>query len=122
METDQDEGPSMPQHFMPQPFVPQPFMPPQQFMPLPHVPSLADEEQPRMQISGMPCESSHSSSEVLFTPQVKDELVPKIHQEFDNLDDVHKSYSNYAKESGFGTRSSSSRKNREDIIMRKEFC
>ncbi|GAB2286446.1 hypothetical protein Dimus_039769 [Dionaea muscipula] len=75
-----------------------------------------------MQMSGLPCESSHSSSDVLFTPQVKDELVPKIHQEFDNLDDVHKFYNNYAKESGFGTRSSSSRKNREDVIIRKEFC
>ncbi|GAB2284572.1 hypothetical protein Dimus_039674 [Dionaea muscipula] len=76
----------------------------------------------RMQMSGLPCESSHSSSDVLFTPQVKDELVPKIHQEFDNLDDVHKFYNNYAKESGFGTRSSSSRKNRQDVIIRKEFC
>ncbi|GAB2292201.1 hypothetical protein Dimus_026452 [Dionaea muscipula] len=74
METNQDEEPSVPQHFMPQPFLPQTFVPPQlfngpqfmpppngpQFMPPPHVPSLADDEQPRMQMSGLPCESSHS--------------------------------------------------------------
>ncbi|GAB2290016.1 hypothetical protein Dimus_024313 [Dionaea muscipula] len=58
-----------------------------------------------------------------FSPhKVKDELVPKINQQFDCLDDVQQFYNTYAKESGFGTRSSSSRKNREDVIMRKEFC
>ncbi|GAB2286404.1 hypothetical protein Dimus_039763 [Dionaea muscipula] len=121
METNRDEEPFVSQHFMPQSFVPQPFVPPL-FMPPPHIPSLAYDEQPRMPISGLPCESSHSSSAELFTPQVKDELVPKINQEFDSLDDFHKFYNTYAKESGFGTRSSSSRKNREDVIIRKEFC
>ncbi|GAB2280668.1 hypothetical protein Dimus_039422 [Dionaea muscipula] len=75
-----------------------------------------------MQIAGFPCESSYSSSEVLFTPQVKDELVPKINQQFDSIADVQLFYNTYAKESGFGIRSSSSRKNREDVVMRKEYC
>ncbi|GAB2282044.1 hypothetical protein Dimus_016601, partial [Dionaea muscipula] len=94
---------------------------PPQFMPLPYIPSSAYDVTTKDENFRLPCESSHSSSKVLFTPQVKDELVPKINQELDSLDDVYKFYNTYAKESGFGTTSSSSRKNREDVIMRKEF-
>ncbi|XP_058218279.1 uncharacterized protein LOC131329210 [Rhododendron vialii] len=81
------------------------------------------EQQPRMQclddinvfspLASIPCESSANSSQILHTPQVKNDLIPKINQEFDNLDDVWKFYNHYGKEGGFGTRASSSKRNRD---------
>ncbi|KAF7142258.1 hypothetical protein RHSIM_Rhsim05G0121500 [Rhododendron simsii] len=71
--------------------------------------------------SSIPCKSSANSSQILHTPQVKNDLIPKINQEFDNLDDVWKFYNNYGKEGGFGTRASSSKRNRDYEVIRKEY-
>ncbi|GAB2270410.1 hypothetical protein Dimus_005311 [Dionaea muscipula] len=78
--------------------------------------------QPSVDCPSLPCESTSSCAKSLFIPQVKNELIPKLNQEFDSLHDVQQFYNNYAKEAGFGTRSSSSRKNRQYEIVRKEFC
>ncbi|XP_058181118.1 protein FAR1-RELATED SEQUENCE 5-like [Rhododendron vialii] len=72
-------------------------------------------------LASQPCESSASSPEVLYSPRVKKDLIPKIAQEFDNLDDVHIFYNKYAKESGFGMRLNSSKRNREGEIIRNEY-
>ncbi|KAI8559429.1 hypothetical protein RHMOL_Rhmol04G0173100 [Rhododendron molle] len=74
-----------------------------------------------MQCSNMPCESSGISSQAIYIPQVKNELIPKINQEFDKLEDVLKFYKGYGKEGGFGVRSSSSKKTK-DVVVRKEYC
>ncbi|KAF7144470.1 hypothetical protein RHSIM_Rhsim04G0171600 [Rhododendron simsii] len=72
-------------------------------------------------LTSIPCESSANSSQKLYTPQVKNDLIPKINQEFDNLDDVWKFYNHYGKEGGFGTRASSSKRNRDYEVIRKEY-
>ncbi|KAF7140291.1 hypothetical protein RHSIM_Rhsim06G0088300 [Rhododendron simsii] len=56
-----------------------------------------------------------------YIPQVKNDVIPKINQEFVSLEAVHKFYNNYGKESGFGTREWSSRKNRDKVVVRKEY-
>lgn len=56
-------------------------------------------------------QSSVNSSKKSYIPQVKNDLIPKINQEFVSLDAVHEFYNDYGKESGFGTREWSSRKN-----------
>ncbi|XP_058202727.1 protein FAR1-RELATED SEQUENCE 5-like [Rhododendron vialii] len=66
--------------------------------------------------------SSANSSQLLYTPQVKNELIPKINQEFDSLENVRKFYNRYGKEGGFSTRAHTSRKNSDHVIVRKEFC
>ncbi|GAB2281629.1 hypothetical protein Dimus_016203 [Dionaea muscipula] len=71
--------------------------------------------------SGLHCESSSSCSEGIFIASVKHDCIPYLNQQFDSLDDVQTFYNNYAKEAGFGTRSSSSRKNRKYEIVRKEY-
>ncbi|XP_058203605.1 protein FAR1-RELATED SEQUENCE 5-like isoform X1 [Rhododendron vialii] len=81
---------------------------------------------PTVQQPSMRCESSANSSQLLHTPQVKNDFIPKINQEFDSLQKVKEFYNRYAKEGGFGTRSHSSRKSTVDgnvnVIVRKEFC
>ncbi|GAB2297344.1 hypothetical protein Dimus_031452, partial [Dionaea muscipula] len=54
-----------------------------------------------VQYPGLLCESSGSCSQAVFIPQVKNDLIPKLNQEFECLDDVQKFYNNYAKEAGF---------------------
>ncbi|KAF7139139.1 hypothetical protein RHSIM_Rhsim07G0162100 [Rhododendron simsii] len=78
---------------------------------------------PTVQQPRMLCESSANSSQALYTPQVKNDLIPKINQEFDSLQKVKEFYNRYAKEGGFGTQEHSSRKRRdnENVIVRKEF-
>ncbi|KAF7151279.1 hypothetical protein RHSIM_Rhsim02G0126800 [Rhododendron simsii] len=46
----------------------------------------------------MLCESSANSSQALYIPQVKNDLIPKINQEFDSLQKVKEFYNRYAKE------------------------
>ncbi|XP_058223076.1 protein FAR1-RELATED SEQUENCE 5-like [Rhododendron vialii] len=67
------------------------------------------------------CQSSANSSQKCYIPQVKNDVIPKINQEFVNLDAVHKFYNNYGKESGFNTREHSSRKNGDKEVIRKEY-
>ncbi|KAF7138243.1 hypothetical protein RHSIM_Rhsim07G0153000 [Rhododendron simsii] len=55
-----------------------------------------------VQQPSMLCESSANSSQALYTPQVKNDLIPKINQEFDSLQKVKEFYNRYAKEGGFG--------------------
>ncbi|GAB2277654.1 hypothetical protein Dimus_039239 [Dionaea muscipula] len=88
----------------------------QQFIPPPI------DHQPSLQFSCLVNESSGSSSQILFIPQVKSDLIPQLGQEFDSLDHVQNFYNVYAKDSGFGIRSHSSRKNRQEEVVRKEFC
>ncbi|KAF7143399.1 hypothetical protein RHSIM_Rhsim05G0139300 [Rhododendron simsii] len=78
---------------------------------------------PTVHQPSMLCESANSS-QGLYTPQVKNDLIPKINQEFDSLEKVQVFYNRYAKEGGFSTRSHSSRKSTVDVnvIVRKEFC
>lgn len=68
-----------------------------------------------------PCQSSANSSEIHYTPQVKNDLIPKIDQQFDTLDDVQKFYNEYGKEGGFGTWIYSSKKSRDSEVIRKEY-
>ncbi|XP_058181190.1 protein FAR1-RELATED SEQUENCE 5-like [Rhododendron vialii] len=69
----------------------------------------------------LPCVESGNSSQRLLTPQVKAELIPKIGQQFDNLDKVFKFYNNYTKEAGFSLRIYSSKMNKNKEIIRKEY-
>ncbi|XP_062005976.1 protein FAR1-RELATED SEQUENCE 5-like [Rosa rugosa] len=58
----------------------------------------------------------------VYIPQVKAELMPKLHQEFETIDDVAAFYNRYAKEAGFSIRSHSSATNKDNIqLMRKEY-
>ncbi|XP_058189056.1 protein FAR1-RELATED SEQUENCE 5-like [Rhododendron vialii] len=79
---------------------------------------------PTVHQPSMLCELFANSSQGLYTPQVKNDLIPKINQEFDNLEKVKVFYNRYAKEGGFSIRSHSSRKSTADVnvIVRKEFC
>ncbi|KAI8560472.1 hypothetical protein RHMOL_Rhmol04G0258500 [Rhododendron molle] len=74
-------------------------------------------------VSSLPsemCQSSANSSPKSYIPQVKNDLIPKINKEFVSLDAVYKFYNNYGKESGFGTREHSSKKNEDKVVVRKE--
>lgn len=66
------------------------------------------------------CESGNSS-EMLYYPQVNNEIIPKIEQQFSTLNEVHQFYNTYGKEGGFGTRQHSTKKSREGEIIRKEY-
>ncbi|KAI8563743.1 hypothetical protein RHMOL_Rhmol03G0132600 [Rhododendron molle] len=66
-------------------------------------------------------QSSVNSSKKSYIPQVKNDLIPKIKQEFVSLDAIYEFYNNYGKESGFGTREWSSRKNGDKVVVRKEY-
>ncbi|KAI8570638.1 hypothetical protein RHMOL_Rhmol01G0051500 [Rhododendron molle] len=69
-----------------------------------------------------PCEESNNSSEIRFTPEVKNEVIPKITQEFKSLDDVFTYYNNYAFESGFSVRIHSSKTDKKNgETIRKEY-
>lgn len=68
-----------------------------------------------------PCASSGASSEVLYTPQVKDDLTPKIDQVFVSLEDAHSFYNDYAREAGFSVRIHSSKVGKGGHTIRKEF-
>ncbi|KAF7126402.1 hypothetical protein RHSIM_Rhsim11G0078300 [Rhododendron simsii] len=75
-------------------------------------------------VSSLPsqmCQSSANSSQIPYIPQVKNDVIPKINQEFVSLEAVHKFYNNYGKEGGFGTREWSSRKNEDKVVVRKEY-
>ncbi|KAI8550422.1 hypothetical protein RHMOL_Rhmol06G0105300 [Rhododendron molle] len=48
-----------------------------------------------------PCEESGNSSEELYTPKVKNEVIPKMSQEFKSLEYVFMYYNNYAFKAGF---------------------
>ncbi|KAK3204279.1 hypothetical protein Dsin_018325 [Dipteronia sinensis] len=55
-------------------------------------------------------------------PDVSYDNKPKVGQEFASLDEVHDFYNKYAKEVGFSVRISSSKKNKNDEITKKEYC
>ncbi|XP_058211550.1 protein FAR1-RELATED SEQUENCE 5-like [Rhododendron vialii] len=59
-------------------------------------------------------------SEVLYTPQVKNEVIPKLTQQFKSLDDAKKFYNNYAFEAGFSMRIHSSKTDKNGETIRKE--
>ncbi|XP_058202922.1 protein FAR1-RELATED SEQUENCE 5-like [Rhododendron vialii] len=67
------------------------------------------------------CQSSANSCQIPCIPQVKNDVIPKIKQEFDTLDAIQNFYNNYAKKLGFGTRARSSRRNGDKQIIRKEY-
>ncbi|XP_061993349.1 protein FAR1-RELATED SEQUENCE 5-like [Rosa rugosa] len=63
-----------------------------------------------------------SEDDHVYIPQVKAELMPKLHQEFETIDDVAAFYNRYAKEAGFSIRSHSSATNKDNTqLMRKEY-
>jgi hypothetical protein len=68
------------------------------------------------------CQSSGNSSQQVYTPQVRNDLIPKIGQHFDTLEEVQTFHNDYARESGFGMRINSSKKSRDNEIIRKEHC
>ncbi|KAI8554959.1 hypothetical protein RHMOL_Rhmol05G0136700 [Rhododendron molle] len=59
--------------------------------------------------------------QISYIPQVKNNVILKINQEFDTLNVVQNFYNNYAKESGFATRAHSSKRNGDKEIVRKEY-
>ncbi|KAM5581168.1 hypothetical protein ABKV19_010407 [Rosa sericea] len=63
-----------------------------------------------------------SEDDQVYIPQVKAELMPKLHQEFETIDEVATFYNRYAKEAGFSIRSHSSATNKDNTqLMRKEY-
>ncbi|XP_024178948.1 protein FAR1-RELATED SEQUENCE 5-like [Rosa chinensis] len=63
-----------------------------------------------------------SEDDQVYIPQVKAELMPILHQEFETIDDVVAFYNRYAKEAGFSIRSHSSATNKDNTqLMRKEY-
>ncbi|KAF7135397.1 hypothetical protein RHSIM_Rhsim08G0139400 [Rhododendron simsii] len=57
----------------------------------------------------------------IYTPQVKNEVIPKIDQQFLKLDDVWKFHNDYAREAGFSVQINSRRLGENDKVMRKEY-
>ncbi|XP_058217438.1 protein FAR1-RELATED SEQUENCE 8-like [Rhododendron vialii] len=68
-----------------------------------------------------PFEESANSSEALYTPEVKNEVIPKIAQQFKSLKDVFKAYNNYAFKAGFSVRINSSKTDKNRETIRKEY-
>ncbi|XP_024178790.1 protein FAR1-RELATED SEQUENCE 5-like [Rosa chinensis] len=63
-----------------------------------------------------------SEDDQVYIPQVKAELMPKLHQEFETIDEVATFYNRYTKEAGFSIRSHSSATNKDNTqLMRKEY-
>ncbi|KAI9196525.1 hypothetical protein LWI28_024665 [Acer negundo] len=62
------------------------------------------------------------STKNIQVPEVVYDHKPKVGQEFAALDEVHDFYNKYAKEVGLSVRISSSKKNKNDEITRKEYC
>ena len=63
------------------------------------------------------------SDDLIYTPQVSDELKPKKGQEFETLDDVVIFYNTYAKAGGFSIRSWTTKKEpKSNEIKMKEYC
>ncbi|XP_058181248.1 protein FAR1-RELATED SEQUENCE 5-like [Rhododendron vialii] len=67
------------------------------------------------------CQSFANSCQIPYIPHVKNDVISRINQEFDTLDAVQNFYNNYAKESGFGTRAHSNRKNGDKQVIRKKY-
>ncbi|KAF7151809.1 hypothetical protein RHSIM_Rhsim02G0105500 [Rhododendron simsii] len=67
------------------------------------------------------CEEFTNSSEALYTPEVKNEVIPKITQQFKSLEEVFKAYNNYAFEAGFSVRIHSSKTDKNGETIRKEY-
>ncbi|XP_058217039.1 protein FAR1-RELATED SEQUENCE 5-like [Rhododendron vialii] len=93
--------------------------PPQRMLSLDDIPLVSPS--PSSPSPSQPCVESGNSTQRLLTPQVKAELIPKIGQQFDNLDKVFKFYNNYAKEAGFSLRIFSSKTNKNKETIRKEY-
>ncbi|KAI8571469.1 hypothetical protein RHMOL_Rhmol01G0122300 [Rhododendron molle] len=72
-------------------------------------------------LSPSPSQPSVSSCQQVYTPQVKDEVIPKITQQFDNLEKVRKFYNSYALEAGFSIQINSSKTNKDGETIRKEY-
>ncbi|KAF7134773.1 hypothetical protein RHSIM_Rhsim08G0142800 [Rhododendron simsii] len=66
------------------------------------------------------CEESTNSCQ-LYTPQVKNELIPRINQQFRNLDDAYVFYNNYAFHVGFSVRINSSKTDKNGETIRKDY-
>ncbi|KAL6180032.1 hypothetical protein ACLB2K_046701 [Fragaria x ananassa] len=63
-----------------------------------------------------------SEDDQLYIPQVKFEVVPKLKQEFETLDEVASFYNRYAKEGGFSTRSHTNKLGKDNTtVTRKEY-
>ncbi|KAL6132745.1 hypothetical protein ACLB2K_064984 [Fragaria x ananassa] len=63
-----------------------------------------------------------SDDDQVYIPQAKSEVVPKLKQEFETMEDVATFYNRYAKEAGFSIRSHTSAKNKDNTtFMRKEY-
>ncbi|XP_058202896.1 protein FAR1-RELATED SEQUENCE 5-like [Rhododendron vialii] len=73
------------------------------------------------QSPSQPCQSSVNSCQEFYTPQVKNEVIPKIDQQFLKLDDVWEFYNEYARQAGFSVRINSSRLGENGKVMRKEY-
>ena len=50
-------------------------------------------------------DTNENNSDLFFNPQVEDQHVPKIGQEFESLEDAYNFYNNYAKQAEFSVRS-----------------
>lgn len=63
-----------------------------------------------------------SEDDQVYIPQVKIELKPRLHQEFETVDDVAKFYNRYAKDAGFSTRSHTTATSKDGtLLLRKEY-
>ncbi|XP_058182725.1 protein FAR1-RELATED SEQUENCE 5-like [Rhododendron vialii] len=66
------------------------------------------------------CEESTNFCQ-LYTPQVKNEVIPRIDQHFRNLEDVYAFYNNYAFHAGFSVRINSSKMDKNGETTRKDY-
>ena len=59
-----------------------------------------------------------------FIPQVADDRKPKIGMEFSSLEDAYSFYNQYAREAGFSSRNSTSRKNKmtNEVTWKQIVC
>ncbi|KAF7140638.1 hypothetical protein RHSIM_Rhsim06G0086700 [Rhododendron simsii] len=82
--------------------------------------STLDDIQLVLPLSSQLCEESTNSCE-LYTPQVKNELIPKINQQFCNIEDAYSFYNNYAFHAGFSVRINSSKTYKNGELSRKDY-
>ncbi|XP_038690412.1 protein FAR1-RELATED SEQUENCE 5-like [Tripterygium wilfordii] len=64
---------------------------------------------------------SSSSNMQTYVPNVVCEKIPKIGQEFESLDESQNYYNEYAREAGFSVRLSSTKRNKSNEFIRREF-
>ena len=67
-------------------------------------------------------DTNENNSYLFFNPQVEDQHVPKIGQEFESLEDAYNFYNNYAKQAGFSVQSYCQQRSKtSNEILRKGY-